>query len=172
MKQVVLQFTAWELQVIMQLVVVEVRGVESPGVGATTLGVVVCAKAAPHAAVAATARMIAKALMTASPIAVSYHSNLPSVLEFVRFPAGTCRRADQWPSASHSPSGLLCPHPAASSRARRRVGSSKWKSSALRNGTPSGRRAFTEGLAPLQSLQRCGGNGPREEGCTCTSCCG
>jgi hypothetical protein len=55
MKQVVLQFTAWELQVIMQLVVVEVRGVESPGVGATTLGVVVCAKAAPHAAVAATA---------------------------------------------------------------------------------------------------------------------
>jgi hypothetical protein len=118
MKQVVLQFTAWELQVIMQLVVVEVRGVESPGVGATTLGVVVCAKAAPHAAVAATARMIAKALMTASPIAVSYHSNLPSVLEFVRFPAGTCRRADQSPSASHFPSGLH-PHPAAFSNASR-----------------------------------------------------
>ena len=51
----------------MQLVVVDVTGVESPGVGATTFGVVVCASAAPHAAVAATARMIAKALMAASP---------------------------------------------------------------------------------------------------------
>ena len=48
--QVVLQFAACELQNIIQLVVVEVRGVESPEVGATTLGVV-CAKAGPDAAI-------------------------------------------------------------------------------------------------------------------------
>ena len=66
--QVVLQFTAWELQVIMQVVVVKVRDVEIPGMGVTTFGVVVCASAAAqHAAVATTARMIAKALMVASP---------------------------------------------------------------------------------------------------------
>ena len=37
--QVVLQFAACELQSIMQLVVVEVRGVASPRPGLTTLGV-------------------------------------------------------------------------------------------------------------------------------------
>src|SRR5262249_21230383 len=49
---------------IMQVVVVNVRGVCSPGEGLTTLGVVVCAKAAPPPAVVATAvaRMIPKAL--------------------------------------------------------------------------------------------------------------
>ena len=51
----------------MQVVVVKVRGVESPGVGVTTFGVVVCASAGPHAAVTAAARMIRKALKTASP---------------------------------------------------------------------------------------------------------
>src|SRR4029077_15470259 len=61
-KQPVSQFAARELQDIMQLVVVEVRGVDSPGVGATTFGVVVCARAAPPVAVAATTTMIAKAL--------------------------------------------------------------------------------------------------------------
>ena len=64
--QAVLQFTTWELQVIMQVVVVKVRGVESPGMGVTTFGVVVCASAAPLVVVATIARMIAKALMVAS----------------------------------------------------------------------------------------------------------
>ena len=62
-KQPVWQFAARELQDIMQLVVVEVSGVDSPVVGATTFGVVVCARAAPPVAVAATTTMIAKALM-------------------------------------------------------------------------------------------------------------
>ncbi len=56
---VVWQFAACELQDIIQLVVVEVRGVESPGMGATTLGVV-CAKAGPDAAVTATPRIKAE----------------------------------------------------------------------------------------------------------------
>jgi hypothetical protein len=64
--QAVLQFTTWELQVIMQVVVVKVRGVESPGMGVTTFGVVVCASAAPLVVVATIARMIAKVLMVAS----------------------------------------------------------------------------------------------------------
>ena len=60
----------------MQLVVVKVSGVESPGVGVTTLGVV-CAKAAVQEAVAATARMTAKPLMTASSTSsLGYYSTL------------------------------------------------------------------------------------------------
>jgi hypothetical protein len=47
----------------MQVVVVKVSGVESPGMGVTTLGVVVCAKAGPKAAVADTARIIARVLI-------------------------------------------------------------------------------------------------------------
>jgi hypothetical protein len=43
MKHVVRQFAATELQFIMQFVTVEVIGVESPGVGVTTFGVVACA---------------------------------------------------------------------------------------------------------------------------------
>jgi hypothetical protein len=43
MKHVVRQFAATELQFIMQFVTVEVIGVESPGVGITTFGVVACA---------------------------------------------------------------------------------------------------------------------------------
>ena len=71
--QVVLQFVACELQDTIQLVAVEVTGVESPGVGATTLGVA-CAKAGPDAAVTATVRMILKALITASPWYDSHHT--------------------------------------------------------------------------------------------------
>jgi hypothetical protein len=71
--QAVLQFVACELQDTIQLVVVEVTGVESPGVGATTLGVA-CAKAGPDAAVTATVRMILKALITASPWYDSHHT--------------------------------------------------------------------------------------------------
>ena len=71
--QVVLQFVACELQDTIQLVVVEVTGVESPGVGATTLGVA-CAKAGPDAAVTATARMILNAVITASPRCESHHT--------------------------------------------------------------------------------------------------
>ena len=54
--QVVRQFAACELHDIMQLVVVNVRGVGNPGVGLTTFGVVVCAAAGPDAAAAATAK--------------------------------------------------------------------------------------------------------------------
>jgi hypothetical protein len=65
--QVVRQFAACELQLIMQLVVVKVRGVCSPGVGATTFGVVVCASTGTHAAAkVATAKMTPKALMSDS----------------------------------------------------------------------------------------------------------
>ena len=71
--QVVLQFVACELQDTIQLVVVEVTGVESPGVGTTTLGVA-CAKAGPDAAVTATVRRILKALITASPWYDSHHT--------------------------------------------------------------------------------------------------
>jgi hypothetical protein len=71
--QAVLQFVACELQDTIQLVVVEVTGVESPGVGATTLGVA-CAKAGPDAAVTATVRRILKALITASPWYDSHHT--------------------------------------------------------------------------------------------------
>jgi hypothetical protein len=42
-RHVVRQFAATELQFIMQFVTVEVIGVESPGVGVTTFGVVACA---------------------------------------------------------------------------------------------------------------------------------
>ena len=42
-KHVVRQFTACELHATMQLVTVEVMGVESPGVVGATFGVVVCA---------------------------------------------------------------------------------------------------------------------------------
>jgi hypothetical protein len=68
MTQLVRQFDACELQIIMQVVVVKVRGVESPGIGVTTLGVVACAKAGPDAAVIATmtVRMIPTALITAA----------------------------------------------------------------------------------------------------------
>jgi hypothetical protein len=76
--QLVLQLDAWELHVIMQFVVVEVTGVESPGVlGATFCvpavggGVGVCARAAPHVAAATMARMIAKVLILASPDSAS-----------------------------------------------------------------------------------------------------
>jgi hypothetical protein len=62
--QPVRQFAAVELQDIMQVVVVKVRGVGNPGVGATTFGVVVCATAGPDAAAAATAKMTTKAFMT------------------------------------------------------------------------------------------------------------
>jgi hypothetical protein len=62
---VVLQLDAWELQDIMQLVVVEVIGVESPGVGLTTFGVV-CARAELLAAAVAPTRMITKVLIIAS----------------------------------------------------------------------------------------------------------
>jgi hypothetical protein len=68
--QVVLQFDAWELQDIMQFVVVDVSGVESPGVVGAIFGVV-CACAAPLVAVASMARMIAKVLMVASPDSAS-----------------------------------------------------------------------------------------------------
>jgi hypothetical protein len=68
--QVVLQFDAWELQDIMQFVVVDVSGVESPGVVGAMFGVV-CACAAPLVAVATMARMIAKVLMVASPDSAS-----------------------------------------------------------------------------------------------------
>jgi hypothetical protein len=71
MKQVVWQFAARELHVIMQLVTVEVMGVESPGVVGATLGVVACASrinssaeaccAPPYIAAAIT--MIARARM-------------------------------------------------------------------------------------------------------------
>ena len=71
--QAVLQFVACELQDTIQLVVVEVTGVESPGVGTTTLGVA-CAKAGPDAAVTATVRRILKALITASPWYDSHHT--------------------------------------------------------------------------------------------------
>ena len=43
MTQVVRQFATWELQDIMQFVVVDVSGVESPVSGGATLGTVVCA---------------------------------------------------------------------------------------------------------------------------------
>jgi hypothetical protein len=45
MTQVVRQFATWELQDIMQFVVVDVSGVESPVSGGATLGTVVCANA-------------------------------------------------------------------------------------------------------------------------------
>jgi hypothetical protein len=64
--QVVRQFAACELHDSMQLVVVKVRGVGSPGVGVTTLGVVVCATAGPDAAAAATAKMTTRTFMTIS----------------------------------------------------------------------------------------------------------
>jgi hypothetical protein len=72
--QVVRQFDACELQIIMQVVVVKVRGVESPGIGVTTLGVAACPKAGPDAAVIAnvTVRMIPTALITASPRCVVF----------------------------------------------------------------------------------------------------
>lgn len=45
--QAVRQFATWELHDIMQFVVVEVSGVESPVSGGATLGTVVCASAFP-----------------------------------------------------------------------------------------------------------------------------
>ncbi len=45
--QVVLQFDAWELHDIMQLVVVDVSGVESPGVVGAILGVCACSSEPP-----------------------------------------------------------------------------------------------------------------------------
>jgi hypothetical protein len=78
--QVVLQFDAWELQDIMQFVVVDVSGVESPGVVGAIFGVV-CACAAPLVAVATMARMIAKVLMVASPDSASFsHTPKPKDL--------------------------------------------------------------------------------------------
>jgi hypothetical protein len=56
-----------KLQDIMQLVVVDVIGVERPGVVGATFGVVVCASAALHATISGAARMIAKARMAISP---------------------------------------------------------------------------------------------------------
>ncbi len=64
--QAVRQFEACELQDIMQLVVVKVRGVDKPVVGATTFGVVVWATTGPDAAAAATAKMTTKTFMTIS----------------------------------------------------------------------------------------------------------
>jgi hypothetical protein len=64
--QAVRQFDACELQDIMQLVVVKVRGVGKPGVGLTTFGVGVCASAGPDAAAAATAKMTTRTFMTIS----------------------------------------------------------------------------------------------------------
>ena len=81
--QVVLQFVACELQDTIQLVVVEVTGVESPGVGTTTLGVA-CAKAGPDAAVTATARMILNAVITASPRCESHHTAYWQILAYGR----------------------------------------------------------------------------------------
>jgi hypothetical protein len=71
-KQVVRQFDARELHVIMQLVTVEVMGVESPGVVGATFGVVVCASRITSSAeawrapqdIAAATTMIANARMT------------------------------------------------------------------------------------------------------------
>jgi hypothetical protein len=79
--QVVLQFVTCELQDTIQLVVVEVTGVESPGVGTTTLGVA-CAKAGPDAAVTATARMILNAVITASPRCESHHTAYWQILAY------------------------------------------------------------------------------------------
>jgi hypothetical protein len=45
---------------------VKVRGVCSPGLGLTTLGVVVCVKAGPDAAIIATAKMILQVFMVVS----------------------------------------------------------------------------------------------------------
>ena len=81
--QVVLQFVACELQDTIQLVVMEVTGVESPGVGTTTLGVA-CAKAGPDAAVTATARMILNAVITASPRGESHHTAYWQMLAYGR----------------------------------------------------------------------------------------
>lgn len=101
-KQPAWQFAARELQDIMQLVVVEVRGVESPWLGETTFGVVVCARAGPHAAIAAIARIIAKALMAASPSLVLHSSR--SI------------RADRWARPFALPCLTLLPLPAAVDR--------------------------------------------------------
>jgi hypothetical protein len=51
----------------MQEVVVKVRGVCSPGLGLTTLGVV-CVKAGPDAAIIATAKMILQVFMVVSAL--------------------------------------------------------------------------------------------------------
>ena len=90
--QVVLQFVACELQETIQLVVVEVTGVESPGVGTTTLGVA-CAKAGPDAAVTAIARMILNAVITASPRCESHHTAYWQILAYGRWQGTAPARA-------------------------------------------------------------------------------
>jgi hypothetical protein len=52
----------------MQVVVVKVRGVCNPGLGLTTFGLVVCAKADPHTAISAAAKRILQIFMVASPL--------------------------------------------------------------------------------------------------------
>jgi hypothetical protein len=59
------------LQFIMQAVVVKVRGVCSPVLGLTTVGLVACAMAGPDAAISATAKKVLQIFMLASPLPTS-----------------------------------------------------------------------------------------------------